>query len=60
MHDHNHDNSKMMWWMIIGCGLPVLLLVFAGRGDDSWLKWEILSAVGFMAVFHLFVMKHGK
>ncbi len=61
MHNHNDNNSNMMWWMMIGCALPILLLVFAGRGgDSSWFKWAILGAVGLMVVFHLFGMRHGK
>jgi drug/metabolite transporter (DMT)-like permease len=61
MHNHNENNSNMMWWMMVACVLPVLLLVFAGRsGDGSWFKWAILGAVGLMAAFHLFGIRYGK
>lgn len=47
--------------MMIGCALPILLLLFVGRsGSGSWFKWAMLGVVGLMVVFHLFGMWHGK
>lgn len=56
---HNH-NSKMMWFMMAGCILlPVLFLLFFGRGQSSF-DWLWL---GFLAVCvggHAFMMRGHK
>jgi cell division protein FtsW (lipid II flippase) len=58
MHGHNDKNSsKMMWVMMIGCVLPMVLLLFLGTGKGfGSSSWIALGAVGLMFVIHLFMM----
>lgn len=57
MHNHGDNsgteghNSKMMWFMMLGCLLPVLLIGFAGRWTGRSSLW-VLLLVGGMLVLH--------
>ncbi len=62
MHDHNDkSDNRMMWMMMIGCALPILLLIFLGGakigGSSTWL---VLGAAAFMVIIHLFMAKSHK
>jgi hypothetical protein len=59
MHNHNgKKDSGMMWMMAICCGLPLLILLFAGGSlSSSGYFWPAL--VGVMVVAYLAMMWRG-
>ncbi|HLC45153.1 MAG: hypothetical protein A2722_04115 [Candidatus Doudnabacteria bacterium RIFCSPHIGHO2_01_FULL_50_11] len=62
VNQHGHD-SRMMWVMMIGCTLPVLLILLSNPGSFSPLSWVVIVAVVAMIGFHIWGMiksKRGK
>ena len=63
MHNHGNNNgngghdSKMMWLMMLGCMLPILILVFTGGGAGRSAIWLVLLVVGGMLAMHWFMMR---
>ncbi|MDP2933029.1 MAG: hypothetical protein Q8N81_02765 [bacterium] len=60
---HNHDdknNSSMMWMMMACCLLPILFIVFSGRGIGLP-TWLVLGIVAVFAGLHFRGMRksHG-
>jgi hypothetical protein len=55
----NHD-SKHMWWMMLGCLLPLLVILFARGGSDGTRNTLfVVAGVGMLAL-HFFGMRgHG-
>jgi len=56
MRNHNDKNNSLMWWMILLCALPLIILLLAGRNlfSQGRYLWPILIG-GFM-VAHFWIM----
>jgi len=61
-HVNNHGtgghDSKMMWLMMIGCALPLIILLFSG-GSTGGLNWFAIAAIGVFIAGHFWLMRRG-
>ena len=61
MHNNNEKNKSSMGWMILLCVLPLLALLFMGRGLSlSGYLWPILIGACVVAHFWMMFKGHGK
>ncbi len=56
---HNRDHKgHSMWWMMAGCILPLVLILFLKDGN---VRWVFLLVIGICLITHAAMMfRHGK
>lgn len=57
--DNNHNSSRMMWMMALGCLVPIALILILGRTGIGK-NWIWLGAIALMFGMHAIMMSGHK